>query len=124
MVEAEVFHMLVERLGNIEDTLGRINKQLREDRQPRRLADLKVEHFAEKAVAHREQNVIQDMFRRSDRSVGTWLNWGLNQSEIDTLKRNGFSVFANKKYSLLVQQYVSWGGFTLEQFHDEDIYQL
>lgn len=124
MVEAEVFHMLVERLGNVEDTLGRIEKQLQKDRQPRRFADLKVEHFAEKAVAHREQSVIQDMFLSSNRSVGTWLDWGLDQSEIDTLKRNGFSLFVNKRITPSVQQYVSWGGFTVEQFHDKDIYQL
>ena len=119
-----MFHMLVERLGNVEDTLGRIEKQLQEDRQPRRFADLRAEHFAERAVAHREWSAIQDMFRCPAGRVGTWLNYGFSQSEIDTLKRNGFSVFANRKYSLLVQQYVSWGGFTLEQFHDEDTYQL
>lgn len=122
MVEAEVFHMLVERLGNVEDALGRIEDRLA--KEPRCLEDLKVEHFAEKAVAHREQSVMKDMFRCSDGAVGTWLNWGLTQSEIDTLKRNGFSVFVNKRITPSVQQYVSWGGFTVEQFHDKDIYQL
>ena len=107
MVEAEVFRMLVERLGNVEDTLGRMESYLRQvpgDRQPRRLADLKAEHFAEKAMAHREQTVMQDMFRCSD-SVGTWLNWGLAQSEIDTLKRNGFLIF-EKRYGR--SRYICW----------------
>ena len=69
--------------------------------------------------------MIKSMFWRPVGSVGTWLNYGFTQSQIDTLKRNGFLLFVDKNDTYGGQRYfVSWGDFTVEQFHGKDIYQL
>ena len=102
MVEAEVFHMLVERLGNVEDALGRMESYLK---QTPCLSDLKPEHVR-KAAAEKADQVLLDQMLGNATFSGAHLCCVLYTSQIETLKRNGFRVFERKQY---LDAHVCWG---------------
>lgn len=86
--------MLVERLGNVEDALGRMESCLK---QPLCLSDLTPERMRKEAAEKADQMLLDHMFRNSTVS-GARVYLPLYTSQIETLKRNGFHVFERKAH--------------------------
>lgn len=120
-LEADVFHMLIERLGAVEDSMRQVRADLEMILLPR-LHDVSPHNIDDIKDRLKEQDVVRALASRANGDHGSLLG-NLPDTYIQQLKAQGFRVYQTTPrrvpHSGAKQTYILWG----EQQLDEDLLQ-
>ena len=112
-----MFHMLIERLGAVEDSMRQVRADLKMILLPR-IRDVTPSTVDEMKDSLREQDIVRALTSRMNGDYGSVLG-DVPERCIQQLKAQGFRMYQTRAYphSYIKKTYVLWG----EQQLDDDL---